>query len=69
MNHTKCPHCGLINFATDEICQRCGEPLTFTVVFLLNQFAMPANLAIRRMRWPYAVLAVSTGDREKSRYV
>lgn len=30
MSHTKCPQCGLINFATDEVCQRCREPLSRT---------------------------------------
>jgi len=27
MTHTKCPQCGLVNFATDEICERCQAPL------------------------------------------
>ena len=28
MNHKKCPHCSLVNCADDEICERCGAPLT-----------------------------------------
>jgi hypothetical protein len=28
MNHTKCPQCGLINLATDEVCARCAGPLS-----------------------------------------
>ncbi len=28
MSHTKCPQCGLVNFATDEVCERCGGPLS-----------------------------------------
>jgi len=27
MSHTKCLQCGLVNFATDEVCERCGAPL------------------------------------------
>lgn len=27
MKRSKCPRCGLVNFATDEVCKRCGEPL------------------------------------------
>ena len=27
MTHTKCPQCGLVNWASDEICERCGAPL------------------------------------------
>lgn len=27
MSHTKCPQCGLVNWSTDEICERCGAPL------------------------------------------
>ena len=30
MTHTKCSHCGLINFATDDVCERCSEPLSRT---------------------------------------
>lgn len=32
MTHTKCSHCGLINFATDDVCERCSEPLSCTEV-------------------------------------
>lgn len=28
MTHTKCLQCGLINLATDEVCERCKEPLS-----------------------------------------
>ena len=28
MSHTKCPQCGLVNSATDEMCERCRAPLT-----------------------------------------
>ena len=28
MSHTKCPQCGLVNWAADEPCERCGAPLT-----------------------------------------
>jgi hypothetical protein len=27
MNHTKCPRCGLVNWLTPEVCERCGLPL------------------------------------------
>ncbi len=27
MNNVKCPHCDLVNFATDDTCKRCGTPL------------------------------------------
>ena len=27
MNRRKCPRCGLVNFAADEACKRCGEQL------------------------------------------
>ena len=27
MNYTKCPQCGLVNWASDEVCERCGAPL------------------------------------------
>jgi hypothetical protein len=27
MSNTKCPHCGLVNWMTPEVCERCGEPL------------------------------------------
>ena len=26
MSHTKCPHCGLVNLTTDQVCERCGAP-------------------------------------------
>lgn len=32
MSSIKCPHCGLTNFATEEVCKRCGKPLTFTQI-------------------------------------
>lgn len=28
MSHTKCLQCGLINMGTDEVCERCGAPLS-----------------------------------------
>jgi hypothetical protein len=28
MNRTRCSQCSLINFASSEVCKRCGEPLT-----------------------------------------
>jgi hypothetical protein len=28
MPSIKCPHCGLVNFATDEVCKRCQNSLT-----------------------------------------
>jgi hypothetical protein len=27
MNNRKCAQCGLVNFATEEVCRRCGAPL------------------------------------------
>lgn len=27
MSHTKCPRCGLLNWMTPEVCERCGAPL------------------------------------------
>jgi hypothetical protein len=27
MTNTKCPGCGLVNWSTPEVCERCGEPL------------------------------------------
>lgn len=27
MSHTKCPHCGLVNWSGDGVCERCGAPL------------------------------------------
>lgn len=27
MTHTKCPRCGLVNWLTPEVCERCGLPL------------------------------------------
>lgn len=27
MSHTKCPHCGLVNWMTPVVCERCGAPL------------------------------------------
>src|SRR5919106_4351590 len=27
MNHTKCSQCGLVNWASDEVCERCGASL------------------------------------------
>jgi hypothetical protein len=27
MNNTKCPRCGLVNWLTPEVCERCGLPL------------------------------------------
>src|SRR2546426_929543 len=27
MNRSKCPHCGLVNTVSDELCRRCGTPL------------------------------------------
>lgn len=48
MTHTKCPQCGLVNFATDEICERCRAPLN--VPLNINdtnapvQQSEPANL-------------------------
>jgi hypothetical protein len=27
MSNIKCPHCGLMNFATDDMCKRCDKPL------------------------------------------
>src|SRR5687768_16476904 len=27
MDNTKCPHCGLVNWATPEVCERCGARL------------------------------------------
>ena len=27
MDNTKCPHCGLVNWSTPEVCERCGVPL------------------------------------------
>ena len=27
MTNTKCPHCGLVNWSTPEVCERCGMPL------------------------------------------
>lgn len=28
MSNKRCPRCQLINFGTEEVCKRCGEPLT-----------------------------------------
>ncbi|MDQ3816859.1 MAG: DUF4177 domain-containing protein [Thermoproteota archaeon] len=27
MSNVKCPNCGLVNFAADDTCKRCGNPL------------------------------------------
>lgn len=26
MTHTKCPQCGLVNWSSDQVCERCGAP-------------------------------------------
>lgn len=36
MTHTKCSHCGLNNFSTDKICERCGTPLVSNNVSALE---------------------------------
>lgn len=30
MSHMKCPHCALVNSADDQVCERCGGPLSRT---------------------------------------
>lgn len=43
MTHTKCPQCGLVNIATDEVCERCQAPLTVNDTIGPVRQSEPAN--------------------------
>ena len=44
MTYTKCPQCGLVNSADDEVCERCGVPLTVKDMHAPVQESAPTNL-------------------------
>lgn len=43
MSHTKCPQCGLVNWASDEPCERCGAPLGTDANAPIQEFAPPVR--------------------------
>jgi hypothetical protein len=45
MSYTKCPQCSLVNMTADELCERCGAPLSVNAMnAAVEESAAPANL-------------------------
>lgn len=45
MTHTKCPQCGLVNWGTDEVCERCAAPISSaSEANALKRESAPPNL-------------------------
>ncbi len=64
MNGRKCPRCGLVNFATDEACKRCGEQ--FTEDYVAADLDEPESTGRRKRLHPIirrglVVVAVTLG--------